>query len=96
MHWPLQTRKQTTDTLAAVLPVHGLCPAAALLRLIGERAFPRRSRAQRRSPLEVRGRLLELRRRARPRLPRPSTLARILMASKLFGAALATLADSAL
>eukprot|EP00964_Phaeocystis_antarctica_P038486 scaffold22009_cov62-Phaeocystis_antarctica.AAC.3 len=35
----------------------------------GERGFRRRSRAQRRSPIVVRGRLLELRRRARPHLP---------------------------
>eukprot|EP00964_Phaeocystis_antarctica_P074788 scaffold46060_cov58-Phaeocystis_antarctica.AAC.1 len=49
--------------------LHGPCLGAAPGRLIGERGFRRRSRAQRRSPLVVRGRLLELRRRARPRLP---------------------------
>ena len=62
--------------------------------------FRRRSRAQRRSPLEVRGRLPELRRRARPRLPSASlpasTIARISLAPKSSGAALTTLADSAL
>eukprot|EP00964_Phaeocystis_antarctica_P097279 scaffold63438_cov57-Phaeocystis_antarctica.AAC.5 len=46
-----------------------VCLAAAPGRVTGENGFPRRSRAQRRSPLKVRGRLPELRRRARPRLP---------------------------
>ena len=45
---------------------HGLCLAATRGRGIGERGFPHRSSAQRRRPLEVRGRLPELRRRARP------------------------------
>eukprot|EP00964_Phaeocystis_antarctica_P148925 scaffold115910_cov63-Phaeocystis_antarctica.AAC.1 len=44
------------------------CPAAAPGRVTGEVCFPRWSRAQRRSPIEVRGRLPELRRRARPLL----------------------------
>eukprot|EP00964_Phaeocystis_antarctica_P006092 scaffold3326_cov59-Phaeocystis_antarctica.AAC.1 len=43
--------------------------AAAAGRVTGELSFPRRSTAQRRSPLKVRGRLLELRRRARSHLP---------------------------
>ena len=51
------------------LLLHGLCQAAAIRRVLGELGFHRRSRVQRRSPLEMRGRLLELRRRARPRLP---------------------------
>eukprot|EP00964_Phaeocystis_antarctica_P028768 scaffold16226_cov60-Phaeocystis_antarctica.AAC.2 len=38
-------------------------------RFAGEVGFRHRSRVQRRSPLEVCGRLLEHRRRARPRLP---------------------------
>eukprot|EP00964_Phaeocystis_antarctica_P124471 scaffold88110_cov53-Phaeocystis_antarctica.AAC.3 len=49
------------------------CPPAAPGRVTGERGFHRRSRVQRRSPIEERGRLLELRRRARPHLP--STIA---------------------
>ena len=49
--------------------LHEVCLAAAPIRATGELGVPRRSRAQRRSPLVVRGRLLELRRRARPRLP---------------------------
>eukprot|EP00964_Phaeocystis_antarctica_P092405 scaffold59442_cov57-Phaeocystis_antarctica.AAC.3 len=43
--------------------------SAASGREISELGFPCRSRAQRRSPLVVRGRLLELRCQARPRLP---------------------------
>eukprot|EP00964_Phaeocystis_antarctica_P081013 scaffold50638_cov55-Phaeocystis_antarctica.AAC.2 len=38
----------------------------------GELGFHRRCSVQRRSPIKVRGRLLELRHRARPRLPRVS------------------------
>ena len=40
--------------------LHGLCPAPP--RAMGEPGLQRRSRAQRRSPLIVRGSLLELRR----------------------------------
>eukprot|EP00964_Phaeocystis_antarctica_P155064 scaffold124036_cov66-Phaeocystis_antarctica.AAC.2 len=47
---------------------HGVCLAAAHLRVSGEVGFRHRGRGQCRSPLEVRGRLLELRRRARPLL----------------------------
>eukprot|EP00964_Phaeocystis_antarctica_P003050 scaffold1627_cov58-Phaeocystis_antarctica.AAC.4 len=43
-------------------PLDGVCPAAAPGRGIGEQGFHRRSRAQRRSPIIVCGRLLELRR----------------------------------
>eukprot|EP00964_Phaeocystis_antarctica_P074791 scaffold46060_cov58-Phaeocystis_antarctica.AAC.4 len=43
--------------------------AAAPVCELGELGLHRRSRAQRRSPIIMRGRLLELRRRARPRLP---------------------------
>ena len=46
-----------------------VCQATAPVRATGEEFFPCRSRAQRRSPIVVRGRLLELRRRARPCLP---------------------------
>eukprot|EP00964_Phaeocystis_antarctica_P114393 scaffold78367_cov35-Phaeocystis_antarctica.AAC.1 len=46
------------------------CLAAGKHRHTGEVGFPRRSIAHRRSPLVVRGRLHELRCRARPRLPR--------------------------
>eukprot|EP00964_Phaeocystis_antarctica_P086199 scaffold54565_cov51-Phaeocystis_antarctica.AAC.1 len=46
------------------------CLAAGKHRHTGEVGFPRRSIAQRRSPLVVRGRLHELRYRARPHLPR--------------------------
>ena len=42
--------------------LHGVCLAAAPGRVTGELGFHRRSRLQRRSPLEVRGRPLELRR----------------------------------
>eukprot|EP00964_Phaeocystis_antarctica_P128379 scaffold92156_cov66-Phaeocystis_antarctica.AAC.5 len=49
--------------------LHGLCLAAAPGRVAGELGFHHRSRVQRRSPLEVRGRLVELRSRARTRLP---------------------------
>eukprot|EP00964_Phaeocystis_antarctica_P060346 scaffold35986_cov58-Phaeocystis_antarctica.AAC.1 len=55
-------------------PLNGLCQAAAPGRFTGDPGFLRRSRVQRRSPLPVRGRLLELRRRARPRLPSTTTL----------------------
>ena len=47
-----------------------LCPAAAKVCVSDELGFYRRSKAQLRSPIEMRGRLLELCRRARPRLPR--------------------------
>eukprot|EP00964_Phaeocystis_antarctica_P067655 scaffold40942_cov68-Phaeocystis_antarctica.AAC.2 len=49
--------------------LHGPCLATAPGSVAGERVSHRQSRVQRRSPLELRGRLLELRRRARPRLP---------------------------
>eukprot|EP00964_Phaeocystis_antarctica_P095210 scaffold61741_cov63-Phaeocystis_antarctica.AAC.5 len=52
----------------AITPLHGVCLAAAPGHVTGELGFPHRSRTQRRSPLVVRGRLPELRRRARPRL----------------------------
>ena len=53
--------------------VHGLRPTAALVRQPGELGFRHRSIAQRRRPIEERGRLLELRCRARPRLPSITT-----------------------
>ena len=89
----------THDTLLHAL--HGPCLAAAPRRFTGELGFHRRSRAQRRSPLKVRGRLLELRRRARPHLPSAMTPAQH-ESSHLVGyrlvrrRALTTLADSAL
>ena len=46
-----------------------LCPEAALGRMTGVLGSNHRSRAQRHHSLKVRGRLLELHRRARPRLP---------------------------
>ena len=49
--------------------LHGLGMAAAPVRGGKELSLHRRSTAQRRSPVEERGRLLELRCRARPRLP---------------------------
>eukprot|EP00964_Phaeocystis_antarctica_P025659 scaffold14444_cov75-Phaeocystis_antarctica.AAC.2 len=49
--------------------LHGICLAAAPGCMAGELCFMRRSIAQLRSPLVVRGRLPELRCRARPRLP---------------------------
>eukprot|EP00964_Phaeocystis_antarctica_P010250 scaffold5631_cov55-Phaeocystis_antarctica.AAC.2 len=58
--------------IANTTPLHGHCPAAAPGRFTGELVLRRRSRAQRRSPIVVRGRLLELRRRASPRLPNVS------------------------
>eukprot|EP00964_Phaeocystis_antarctica_P061249 scaffold36583_cov63-Phaeocystis_antarctica.AAC.5 len=48
---------------------HGSRLGAAEGRVFGEVGFPRRSRVHRRSPFVVRGRLPELRRRARPHLP---------------------------
>eukprot|EP00964_Phaeocystis_antarctica_P024164 scaffold13542_cov58-Phaeocystis_antarctica.AAC.2 len=54
--------------------LHDLCLAAAPGRATGELGFHRRSRGQRRSPLVVGGRLLELRRRARPRPPDNTTI----------------------
>eukprot|EP00964_Phaeocystis_antarctica_P064590 scaffold38863_cov63-Phaeocystis_antarctica.AAC.2 len=65
--------EQHCITKHRLAPLHGLCLAAAPGRVSGELVFPRRSRVQRRSPLEVRGRLHELRRRARPDLPRTTT-----------------------
>eukprot|EP00964_Phaeocystis_antarctica_P078636 scaffold48910_cov56-Phaeocystis_antarctica.AAC.6 len=47
----------------------GLCLAAGKYRQTSELSFAHQSGAQRRSPLVVRGCLLELRYRARPRLP---------------------------
>eukprot|EP00964_Phaeocystis_antarctica_P027820 scaffold15690_cov66-Phaeocystis_antarctica.AAC.2 len=52
----LSTRQQCTS-----IALHGLCLAAAQGRLIGDPSFHRRSSVQRRSPIPVRGRLLELR-----------------------------------
>ena len=57
-------RAQLTNTLD-----RATCLAAAPIRDSGELCFPRQGIAQRRSPLKVRGRLLELRCRARPRFP---------------------------
>eukprot|EP00964_Phaeocystis_antarctica_P020114 scaffold11111_cov53-Phaeocystis_antarctica.AAC.1 len=54
--------------------LHGFCLAAAPGRGTGELRFHRRSRVQRRSPIIVRGCLLELRCRARPRHPEATTL----------------------
>ena len=51
------------------LGLNGFCLTAAPVCVSGELGFLRRSSAQRRSPLVVRGRLLELRCRARPRFP---------------------------
>eukprot|EP00964_Phaeocystis_antarctica_P136981 scaffold101467_cov55-Phaeocystis_antarctica.AAC.1 len=81
--------------------LHDSCLATAPGRSFGELGFRRRSRVQRRGPLVVRGRLHELRRRARPRLPSAerapiSTTARIWLAAISFGAALKALADNAL
>eukprot|EP00964_Phaeocystis_antarctica_P049873 scaffold28881_cov71-Phaeocystis_antarctica.AAC.2 len=56
-------RNRTTCSL------HCVCLAAARVGAEGELGFHRRCRAQRRSPLVVRGRLPELRCRARPHLP---------------------------
>eukprot|EP00964_Phaeocystis_antarctica_P048208 scaffold27899_cov66-Phaeocystis_antarctica.AAC.3 len=50
-----------------------LGPAAAKVCDLGDLGFHHRSTAQRRSPIIVHGRLLELRRRARPRLPSTGT-----------------------
>eukprot|EP00964_Phaeocystis_antarctica_P048750 scaffold28224_cov58-Phaeocystis_antarctica.AAC.3 len=52
-----------------VLRLHARCHSAASGRESSELGFPRWCRAQRHTPLVVRGRLHELRRRARPRLP---------------------------
>ena len=52
-----------------ITPLHGLVPQPGRGRATGEVSFPRRSRMQSRSPIEVLGCLLELRRRARPRNP---------------------------
>eukprot|EP00964_Phaeocystis_antarctica_P105185 scaffold70237_cov57-Phaeocystis_antarctica.AAC.2 len=49
--------------------LQGLCPAAAHVCAPGEPGFHGRSRVQRRNPIKVRGRLFELRCRARLRLP---------------------------
>eukprot|EP00964_Phaeocystis_antarctica_P111969 scaffold76205_cov59-Phaeocystis_antarctica.AAC.5 len=55
---------------AALLPrLHGFCPAAAPVGETGFRGFHRRSTGQRCRPIEASGRLLELRCRARSRLP---------------------------
>eukprot|EP00964_Phaeocystis_antarctica_P144480 scaffold110270_cov62-Phaeocystis_antarctica.AAC.3 len=56
--------------MAPYIVASGLCLAVAHGRVTGEGGFPRRSRLQRRSPLEMRGRLLELRRRPRPHPPK--------------------------
>ena len=48
--------------------LHDPCLATAQGRVFGEPGFRRRCRVQRRSPIVVRGRLNELRRRAKPRL----------------------------
>eukprot|EP00964_Phaeocystis_antarctica_P092264 scaffold59316_cov53-Phaeocystis_antarctica.AAC.4 len=53
----------------AAYALHGLSPTAASDRGTGFLGFHRRSIAQRRRPIEVRGRLLDLRCRARPHLP---------------------------
>eukprot|EP00964_Phaeocystis_antarctica_P043571 scaffold25006_cov64-Phaeocystis_antarctica.AAC.2 len=58
-----------TRGLLRTKQLHGLGLAATPESASGELDFPRRSRVQRCSPLVVCGRLLELRRRARPRLP---------------------------
>ena len=63
------TLKRNPALATAKATLHGLRQAAALGRTVGAVCLPRRSRAQRPSPLMVRGRLHELRRRARPRLP---------------------------
>ena len=55
--------------MCSYILLHAVCLAAAQGRAISELGFRHRSRLQRRSPLEVRGRLHELHRRARPRLP---------------------------
>eukprot|EP00964_Phaeocystis_antarctica_P152813 scaffold120862_cov69-Phaeocystis_antarctica.AAC.1 len=54
----------------AFAPLHGHCLAAALGRAFGELRLHRRCRKRRGSTIIVHGRLHELRRRARPRLPR--------------------------
>eukprot|EP00964_Phaeocystis_antarctica_P007512 scaffold4072_cov61-Phaeocystis_antarctica.AAC.3 len=64
---PLRSRHiRTRHTLRSL---HADCQTAAPLRSPQELDFPPRSIGQRRSLLEARGRLLELRCRARPRLP---------------------------
>ena len=65
-----QTRRAPQREAAGftTAPLHDVCLAAAEGRAIGERGFHRRGRLQRRSPIKVRGRLPELRRRASPPL----------------------------
>eukprot|EP00964_Phaeocystis_antarctica_P043573 scaffold25006_cov64-Phaeocystis_antarctica.AAC.4 len=53
-----------------VTPLHGLCLAAAPGSATGVDSLPCWSRVQHHCPLVACGRLLELRHRARPRLPR--------------------------
>ena len=84
------------------LALYGLSHAAASSRKAGVFVILRWSMAQHRSLIEVRRRLLELGCRARTRLPSRGApaqhhmTARILSAAPSFGAALTTLADSAL
>ena len=61
---------RSAEGWSLITPLHGACRTAAPGRVTGVAGFPHRSRAQRHSPIKVRGRLLKIRRRARPRLPR--------------------------
>eukprot|EP00964_Phaeocystis_antarctica_P064121 scaffold38548_cov53-Phaeocystis_antarctica.AAC.5 len=63
-------------TLLTAVPdthsLHGICPTVARIGARNALGFHHRSIGQLRSPLVVRGRLPELRCRARPRLPSPT------------------------
>eukprot|EP00964_Phaeocystis_antarctica_P113223 scaffold77290_cov58-Phaeocystis_antarctica.AAC.4 len=92
---------KASATQPSLPAVHGLGPTAVLVRATSELGFPRRSIAQRRRPIKERGHLLELRCQRSPTSQTSpsnplSTYARMSMADSAFGAALTTLADSAL
>eukprot|EP00964_Phaeocystis_antarctica_P159040 scaffold129960_cov71-Phaeocystis_antarctica.AAC.2 len=62
-------RRKNQSQILIPYALQGRCPAARKHRQTGEPGFARRGIAQRPRPLVVRGRLLELYCRARPRLP---------------------------